>query len=165
LLFAFAKRHTKFLRCSRARLLIATRGGFSEVAIEAAIPAASPQKEKHMIIGNFTEQEQGYAGVITTAGLRVTGVQFRPVPVKQGSGPDFVVFGTCDGDDFDDFELGAAWTKTSKKGKTYLSVKLDSPALAEPINCALIAQANGSHVLVWQRKDVDADEQPAEAAP
>jgi len=112
-----------------------------------------------MIIGNFTQDEQGYTGVITTAGLSIPEVEFRPVPAKQGNGPDYVVFGTYDSQDF---ELGAAWTKISKKGKTYLSVKLDSPASPEPINCALVARANGSHALVWQRKDAEADE-PAES--
>jgi len=98
-----------------------------------------------MIIGNFTQQEHGYIGSIRTAGLAVADVTFSPVPAKSGSGPDFVVLGA--GDD-GQFEIGAAWAKTSKKGKAYLSVKLDSPALVEPINCALTKQPNGSHALV-----------------
>ena len=69
------------------------------------------------------------------------------MPVKQGSGPDFVVLGQSrDGQ----FELGAAWAKTSKKDKPYLSVKLDGPTLVQPINCALTKQADGSHALVWK---------------
>jgi uncharacterized protein (DUF736 family) len=42
-------------------------------------------------------------------------------------------------------------------------VKLDSPALVEPINCALTKQQDGSFALVWNRKEAKADEQPAEA--
>jgi uncharacterized protein (DUF736 family) len=115
-----------------------------------------------MKIGNFTQQEHGYIGGIRTAGLAVADVTFSPVVAKLGAGqPDYVVLGA--GDDGEQFELGAAWAKTSKAGKPYLSVKLDSPSLAEPINCALLAQPNGSHALVWNRKDAKADEQPAEA--
>lgn len=58
------------------------------------------------------------------------------------------------------------WKKTSKKGKPYLSVKLDGPTLAAPINCALTEQTDGSYGLIWNRKDRDeehsvADEQAA----
>ena len=38
-----------------------------------------------------------------------------------------------------DVEFGAAWKKRSEEGREYLSVKLDDPALATPINCALVA--------------------------
>jgi uncharacterized protein (DUF736 family) len=50
-----------------------------------------------------------------------------------------------------------------KTGNPYLSVKLDGPTLAQPINGALIRQQDGSYALVWNRKEVKADEQPAEA--
>jgi uncharacterized protein (DUF736 family) len=112
-----------------------------------------------MKIGTFTQQEDGYTGLIDTAGLRVADVTFSPMPVKQGSGPDFIILAA--GDD-DSFEVGAAWKKTSKAGKPYLSVKLDSPAFVTPINCALIPNNGGSHTLVWNRKDdAPADEQAA----
>jgi uncharacterized protein (DUF736 family) len=133
---------------------------FFRVAIEATIPAVSQQKEKHMIIGKFTQQDDGFIGWINTASLGIADVRFSSVPVKQGNGPDFIVLGTGDNGQF---ELGAAWAKTSKKGKPYLSVRLDSPAFVDPINCALTKQADGSHALVWSRKDADesAEEQAA----
>jgi len=37
------------------------------------------------------------------------------------------------------------------------------PTLAQPINGALIRQQDGSYALVWNRKELKADEQPAEA--
>jgi uncharacterized protein (DUF736 family) len=110
-----------------------------------------------MQIGIFSQDGDGYTGIINTAGLSITEVRFSPVPAKQGSGPDFVVLGA--GDDGQEFEIGAAWSKTSKKDKPYLSVKLDSPALPDPINCALIKQPNGSHALVWNRDARKHDEQ------
>src|SRR6516225_11264340 len=102
-----------------------------------------------MKIGTFTQHGGGYTGWINTAGLCLEAVTFSAMPLKQGSGPDFVILGSA-GDD--EFELGAAWAKTSKKkGKAYLSCKLDSPAFVAPINCALIEQTDGSHALVWNR--------------
>jgi uncharacterized protein (DUF736 family) len=114
-----------------------------------------------MRIGNFTQQDESYIGRIRTAGLAVAEVTFSPVPGKIGNGPDYVVLGA--GNDGEQFELGAAWAKTSKKGRAYLSVKLDGPTWTQPINCALTQQPDGSHALVWNRADVKADEQ-ADAA-
>jgi uncharacterized protein (DUF736 family) len=114
-----------------------------------------------MIIGNFTRQDDGYTGSIYGIAFGVPYVTFSPVPAKQDNGPDFVVIARPPVDNAD-YELGAAWAKTSKAGKPYLSVKLDGPMLAQPINCALIKQANGPFALVWNRKDAKADEQPTE---
>jgi uncharacterized protein (DUF736 family) len=109
-----------------------------------------------MIIGKFIHEDDGYTGVIYSIGLACRDVTFIPVPVKQGNGPDFVILGS-NGDD--ECEFGVAWAKTSKKDKPYLSVKLDSPALVQPINCALTQQANGTHNLVWSRDARKEDEQ------
>jgi len=53
-----------------------------------------------------------------------------------------------------DVNLGAAWKKTtSQGGKPYVSVRLDSPFLLQPVNCALFAKQDGSeHYLVWARE-------------
>jgi uncharacterized protein (DUF736 family) len=81
-----------------------------------------------MVIGKFT---QVYAGSIYSIGLAIPYVVFSPVPAKLGdSQPDFVVLGSPSEED-EEFELGAAWAKTSKAGKPYLSVKLDGPARPE----------------------------------
>ena len=55
-------------------------------------------------------------------------------------------------------ELGAAWKRTSGKGTAYLSVKLDTPFGAGPINCALIEpeHEDGEFILVWNRKKTEA---------
>jgi uncharacterized protein (DUF736 family) len=112
-----------------------------------------------MIIGKFTQQDDSYAGSIYGIGISVPFALFQPVQ-KTGNGPDFIVHGGSSEED-GTFELGAAWRKTSKKGRAYLSVKLDSPVLAQPINCALTEQQDGSHVLVWNRSDTKADEEHA----
>ena len=110
-----------------------------------------------MIIGKFNQNGTGYTGSIATAGLYIPDVNFTPVPAKRGDGPDFVVLGNARAENF---EIGAAWAKTSKKGKPYLSVKIDGPAIAEPINCALTKQGDGSYALVWSRKTDEAGAEP-----
>jgi len=94
-----------------------------------------------MIIGNFkTQAKGGYAGNLITLTHRAKLV-FEP----KDKGADYQV--TLDG-----IEVGAAWKKTGREsGKAYLSVKLDSPFLPAPVNCALMAQEDGGHILVWSR--------------
>jgi len=95
-----------------------------------------------MIIGKFTQAKGGYTGNLITLTHRGKLV-FTP----NEKGADYTV--TLDGT-----EVGAGWNKTSReKGKAYVSVRLDSPFLAEPVNCALIAQDEGDHILVWSRDD------------
>jgi hypothetical protein len=54
----------------------------------------------------------------------------------------------------DGIEVGAEWKKTAREsGNADLSVKLDSPFLPKPVNCALMPQDDGSHILVWSRDD------------
>ena len=115
-----------------------------------------------MIIGKFTQQGDVYAGNLYGIGFAIPYVVFSPVSAKQGNGPDFVVSGATHEDELAS-ELGAAWTKTSKAGKAYLSVKLDSPVLVTPINGALTRQQDGSYALVWSRKETKVGELPAEA--
>jgi len=100
------------------------------------------------MIGKFTPASGGYIGSIQSLGLDLAEVTISPVLAKQGNGPDFVILGR---NVEDEFELGAAWARTSKEGKPYLSIKLDGPMLAAPINCALIEQHHGSHGLIWTR--------------
>ncbi len=49
-------------------------------------------------------------------------------------------------------EIGAGWTKTSKEGRDYLSVKLDDPSFAAPIYANLFDDEDGkSFNLIWTR--------------
>ena len=115
-----------------------------------------------MIIGKFTQKGEVYTGNLYGIGFAIPHVVFSPVSAKQGNGPDFVVSGTPHEDE-PASDLGAAWAKISKAGNAYLSVKLDSPVLATPINGALTRQQDGSYALVWNRKEAKAGELPADA--
>jgi uncharacterized protein (DUF736 family) len=84
-----------------------------------------------MIIGKFNQAKNDYIGNLVTLTHRGKLV-FTPAP----RGADYLV--TLDGT-----EVGAAWKKTAREsGKAYLSVKLDSPFLPAPVNCALMARTN-----------------------
>ena len=96
--------------------------------------------------GQSSKLPDGYAGSITTLTLN-TEVAILANDRKQGrNAPDFrVMAGTT--------EVGVAWRKTSRNAeRPYLRVKLDDPALAEPIWGALLETGeNGVAELVWQR--------------
>jgi uncharacterized protein (DUF736 family) len=94
------------------------------------------------IIGNFTKQDGAYAGTITTLTISAK-VTIRPAEKANDKAPDFRVFSGKAG-------IGGAWSATSKVGNAYLSVKLDDPSFAAPIQSRLIETDNG-YDLVWSR--------------
>ncbi len=99
-----------------------------------------------MIIGTFTPSKEGYIGKLVTLTTKQS-VKFEP---SGRSGVDYLV--TADG-----VEVGAAWKKTGREsGKAYLSVKLDSPFLPAPLNCAL-TQQDDAYILVWNRDSRKSD--------
>lgn len=95
-----------------------------------------------MIIGTFTKKNQGYSGKLVTL-THSQAITIQPAE----KGPDFHVL-------IGEIEVGAAWNRTVKKtGKPYLSVKLDSPFLPAPLNCALMEPKEGDFILVWNRDE------------
>lgn len=59
------------------------------------------------------------------------------------SAPDYRIFSG-------DTEFGAAWKKTSRENRDYLSVKLDDPSFAAPIYASLV-EADDGYSLIWSR--------------
>ena len=101
------------------------------------------------IIGNFKATEKGYTGTIETLTFKAE-AEFEPVERKSSEkAPDFRIFAKKTG-----YELGAAWQTTSREtGAHYLSVKLDDPSFAAPIQCRLIKSgAELGHNLLWDRR-------------
>jgi uncharacterized protein (DUF736 family) len=94
------------------------------------------------IIGNFTKQDGAFAGTITTLSIN-SKVTIQPAEKANDKAPDFRVFSGK-------AEIGGAWSATSKAGKSYLSVKLDDPSFAAPIQCRLI-EIDKCYALVWSR--------------
>jgi len=48
-------------------------------------------------------------------------------------------------------EFGAAWKKTSREDREYLSIKLDDPSFAAPIYASLVEAEDGEQRLIWSR--------------
>jgi uncharacterized protein (DUF736 family) len=110
-----------------------------------------------MNIGTFQHENGAYTGTVQTIFGSSLAVRIAPTDL---TGIDYIV--TLDGGES---ELGVAWNRVGeKKGTKYVSVKIDSPFLANPAYCSLFTQKDGSYNLVWNRPDPKkqtAKEQPA----
>ncbi len=95
-----------------------------------------------MTMGKFECIDGSYAGMIDTLNGSIAAT-IHP----QERRPDYLVNSAGSRGDF-----GAAWKRTSRERKPYLSVRLDSPFLAAPVNAALIEQEDGTFALVWTRR-------------
>jgi len=95
-----------------------------------------------MILGTFELIDGSYVGMIDTLNGSIA-TTIHP----QERGPDYLVSSAESKGEF-----GAAWKRTSRERKPYLSVKLDSPFLVGPVTCALIEQEDGTYALVWNRR-------------
>jgi uncharacterized protein (DUF736 family) len=95
-------------------------------------------------IGTFHKQADGsYAGSIKTLTLNVKQAQFRATEGESDKAPDFRIFSG-------QTEFGAAWKKTSRDNRDYLSVKLDDPSFPAPIYASLVDAEDG-YSLIWSR--------------
>jgi uncharacterized protein (DUF736 family) len=95
-------------------------------------------------IGTFTKTSDGsYAGSIKTLSLNVKQAQLRANEKSDPRAPDFRIFAG-------QTEFGAAWKKTSRENRDYLSVKLDDPSFPAPIFASLV-DADDGYSLIWSR--------------
>lgn len=95
-------------------------------------------------IGTFHQDDAGnYAGAIKTLTLNVKAAQLRKADKENDKAPDFRIFSGAT-------EFGAAWKKTSREGRDYLSVKLDDPSFPAPIYASLVDVDEG-YSLIWSR--------------
>ena len=101
-------------------------------------------------IGTFTKDDAGnYIGAIKTLTLNVKSATFRKADKDNDKAPDFRIFSGST-------EFGAAWKKTSRENRDYLSVKLDDPSFPAPIYASLVEAEDGSdHNLIWSRRNGD----------
>ena len=81
-----------------------------------------------MICGNFTHTDDGFSGEIRFFGQREQ-VVLRPIEGRDNEkAPDFRIVAADD----ERIEFGAAWKKTSKGERDYISFKLN-PVIAQPV--------------------------------
>ena len=110
------------------------------------------------VIGTFKPDKDGYAGTIRTLTLNAK-VRIVANDSKHAAGaPDFRVLAGVS-------EIGAAWRKTAEDQSSYLSVRLDDPALPGPIRAALIEKTeDGVLRLLWRREKREALPAPRHGA-
>ena len=95
-------------------------------------------------IGTFAKAEDGaFTGAIKTLTLNVKQASIQPVSSESEKGPDFRIFAG-------QTEFGAAWKRTSREEREYLSVKLDDPSFVSPIYATLV-EGEGGWNLIWSR--------------
>jgi uncharacterized protein (DUF736 family) len=95
-------------------------------------------------IGTFHQQDDGsITGAIKTLTLNVKAAQLRPSDKDNDKAPDYRIFSG-------QTEFGAAWKKTSRENRHYLSVKLDDPSFSGPIYASLVDAEDG-YSLIWSR--------------
>jgi uncharacterized protein (DUF736 family) len=97
-------------------------------------------------IGTFTKANDGFKGEIVTMSVQQKNVRIvREEEVGSESAPSHRVFvGRA--------EIGAAWSKQSREGRDYLSVKLDDPSFSAPIYANLFDDEDGKTFnLIWSR--------------
>lgn len=96
-------------------------------------------------IGTFTQGENGtFTGTIKTLSLNVK-ASIRPSDKEDNDkAPDYRVLAGA-------VEFGAAWKKTSREDRAYLSLKLDDPSFPAPIYASLVEGDAGEHRLIWSR--------------
>ncbi|MER8886184.1 DUF736 domain-containing protein [Mesorhizobium sp. M0145] len=98
-------------------------------------------------IGNFQQSDNNeFSGEIVTLSLQAKKV--RIVPDTRASGenaPSHRVF-------VGRIEIGAAWSKQSNEGRSYLGLKLDDPSFTAPIYANLVVGEDGQgYSLIWSR--------------
>lgn len=98
-------------------------------------------------IGTFNKSENGFAGTVRTLTVNVK-AKFVPNEKDSDKSPDFRIFAG-------NFEIGAAWRKTSQANRPYLSVTLDDPSFPTTIYARLVESDGGVYSLIWSRPNGD----------
>jgi uncharacterized protein (DUF736 family) len=95
-------------------------------------------------IGTFAKLDDGYNGTLQTLAFNVK-VKIIPAQKDHDKAPDYRVLAGA-------MEIGAAWKRQSAGNKPYLSVKIDDPTFATPVNARLVDTESGAAVLYWTRR-------------
>lgn len=105
-----------------------------------------------MIIGNFSYDETNdtYRGSIRTLTIQHNSVLLSPIQDAGERAPHYRVMQQWEGGGA---EIGAAWRRSSAKGRDFLSVTIDDPALPSAISAAMFLAADETTAtLVWTRQ-------------
>jgi uncharacterized protein (DUF736 family) len=97
-----------------------------------------------MELANLTLKNGTFSGELRTLTVRA---KITIVPNAERTGdkaPDYRIYAGS-------HEVGAAWKKVSRAGAEFLSVRIDDPALTQPIYAAVVQTKSGEHALIWGR--------------
>lgn len=97
-----------------------------------------------MILAQMNKKDDGsYTGLFRSATVTAPIAVVPTIDRKSDKSPTHRVFARG-------VKIGAAWARKSKAGRDYLSVRIDDPALSQPINAALV-NGDAGYALVWGR--------------
>ena len=101
-------------------------------------------------IGTFTKSGDTFNGEIVSIGFQTKNVRILPeAPGTSENAPSHKVYVGA-------IELGAGWSKVSREGRNYLSLKLDAPSFAAPIYASLFDNEDGkTYNLIWTRNSTN----------
>lgn len=97
-------------------------------------------------IGTFTNVNDILSGEIETISVKAK-LTITPVSSDKGGAPNYRVMAG-------NSEIGAGWTRKSKNGRDYISVKIDDPIWQAPLYANLI-ERGGVHTLIWNRRETN----------
>ena len=110
-------------------------------------------------IANLTKKDGGFTGTLILPSLNGMKITFEQVKTPSDKGPDYRV--TIGG-----FEAGAGWTKTSKQGKAYISVKLIESSFPGGIIYPVVVKSEKlGYLLDWNPQPRKARPQPTAESP
>jgi uncharacterized protein (DUF736 family) len=96
-------------------------------------------------IGTFTKSGNEFKGSITTLFIQAKNVRLIPEDTHGNEkAPTHRMFSG-------NIVIGAAWSKKSREGREYLSVKFDDPSFAAPVYASLSETDDGTFALIWSR--------------
>jgi uncharacterized protein (DUF736 family) len=94
-------------------------------------------------IAKMTKHKDGsFGGTLILPSLAGAEIVIEPVEKKKPTAPDYRAY-------IGDFESGAAWKRTSKKGNDYLSLKLIDPTFHASVMYPVLLKSDDGYSLDW----------------
>jgi len=94
-------------------------------------------------IAKLTKNKDGsFRGTLILPSLAGAEIIFRPIEKQTPTGPAYRAY-------IAEFESGAAWKTTSKKGKSYFSVRLTDPTFHNNTIYPALLKTNTEYLLDW----------------
>jgi uncharacterized protein (DUF736 family) len=94
-------------------------------------------------IAKMTKNKDGsFGGTLILPSMAGAVITLRPIDKQTATGPAYRVY-------IEEFESGAAWKRTSKKGKDYLSLRLTDPTFDSKVIYPVLLKSDKGYSLDW----------------